>query len=296
MSDPADLVILFADVCGSTRLYETLGDARASAAIAECLGCMADSGRRCKGELVKTIGDEILMIFPRADDAAASACDMHRAVAELPPLAGQSLAIHIGIHQGSAMRQDGDAFGDAVNVSARLVALAKAGQTVISAATLKQLSEEWLNLARQLDSTLLRGKTGQVTVYELLWQPEDATRMVALAQLEQRSSGLRMKLQYQGKVLELGADHTVVTLGRAESCDIVIKHELASRLHARIDFRKNRFLLTDLSTNGTYITVENGETQFVRRDTQVLQEAGVIGLGEAFTEVSPHAIRFIQST
>lgn len=293
MKDPAELVILFADVCGSTPLYEVLGDARASAAIAGCLRCMVDSGRKHQGELVKTIGDEILMIFPHPDDAAAGARDMHRAVAGLPPQAGKPMSVHIALHQGSAMRQEGDAFGDAVNVAARLVALAKANQTVTSAATLKHLSEPWLSLARQIDNTPIRGKTGQVTVYELLWQPEDATRMVALARLEQRA-GLRMKLQYQGSVFELDPDHAVVTLGRAESCDIVIKHELASRLHARIDFRKNRFLLTDLSTNGTYITAANGETLFVQRDTQTLHEAGVIGLGEAFTDASPHAIRFTQ--
>jgi len=291
MSDSAELVILFADVSGSTPLYEALGDAKASAVIAECLRCMTDSGRKHHGELVKTIGDEILMVFPHPDNAAAAAREMHSAVAGLPTVAGKPMAVHIALHQGSAMRQDGDAFGDAVNVTARLVALAKAGQTVTSASTLKQLSPEWLSLARQIDNTAIRGKTGQVTVYELLWQPEDATRMVALSELEQRP-GRRMKLEYRGHTLELGMDHAVVTLGRAESCDIVIKHELASRQHARIDFRKNRFLLTDLSTNGTYITADNGETLFVRRDSRTLPDAGVIGLGEVFAASSAHAIRF----
>lgn len=294
MAGNAELVILFADICGSTRLYEGLGDARASAAIGNCLKDIEQRGRTHQGELIKTIGDEALMVFPDPDAAAAAARDMHLAAHALPAGDGHSMSLHIGFHLGSALREAGDILGDGVNVAARLVALAKPGQTLTSAATLRSLSNDWLNLARQVDSTLVRGKTGQITLYELLWQPEDATRMVARARADAAEGSARLRLEYRGNTVELGLAHPIVTLGRADSCDLVIKHELASRLHARLEYRKDRFLLTDQSTNGTYVCQERGGTLFIRRDTQSIAGNGLIGLGETADAGSADAIRFTQ--
>jgi adenylate cyclase len=294
MTEPANLVILFADICGSTRLYETLGDAQASTAINACLKAIEQAGNSHQGELVKTIGDEILMLFPLPDLAAAAARAMHEAARELPAAPGQPMALHIGFHIGSGLRENNDVLGDGVNVAARLVGLAKAGQTLTSAATLRQLSNDWLNLARQVDSTLVRGKTGQITLYELLWQPEDATRMVDRSRNTQPKAATRLRLRYRDREVELGPDHPIVTLGRADSCDLVIKNELVSRLHARLEYRKDRFLLTDQSTNGTYICPERGTPLFVRRDTQTVQGVGLIGLGETVSDSSPDGVRYTE--
>ena len=164
---PAELVILFADVCGSTALYERLGDAQASACVGECLRRLAESGSAHGGELVKTIGDEILMVFKEPDAAAAAARDMHLAIADMPPQGGTALAIHVGFHIGGAVRRNGDAYGDAVNVAARLVSLAKGGQSLTTASTLRMLAPEWDRVARQIDDTRIRGKAGKVTLFEL---------------------------------------------------------------------------------------------------------------------------------
>jgi class 3 adenylate cyclase len=293
-TQPANLVILFADICGSTRLYETLGDTQASAAIGACLKRIEEIGQAHRGELIKTIGDEIMMVFPQPDDAAAAAQNMHLAAGSLPAGNGQPMTLHIGFHLGSALREDKDVLGDGVNVAARLVTLAKPGQTLSSAATLRQLSNDWLNLARQVDHTLVRGKTGQITLYELLWQPEHATRMVERAQAQHAGTATRLRLRYRDQEVELGPDHPIVTLGRADSCDLVIKHDLASRLHARVEYRKDRFLLTDQSTNGTYVRPQQGTTLFIRRDTQPIHGIGLIGLGEMVTEASPDAVQFTQ--
>jgi adenylate cyclase len=294
MTESANLVILFADICGSTRLYEMLGDTQASAAINTCLKAIEQVGNQHEGELVKTIGDEILMLFPQPDQAATAARAMHEAARALPAGPNQVMALHIGFHIGSGLRENNDVLGDGVNVAARLVGLAKAGQTLTSAATLRQLSNDWLNLARQVDSTLVRGKTGQITLYELLWQPEDATRMVDRSRNTQPKVATRLRLRHRDREVELGPDHPIVTLGRADSCDLVIKNELVSRLHARLEYRKDRFLLTDQSTNGTYICPERGTPLFVRRDTQAIQGVGLIGLGETVSDDSPDGIRFTE--
>ncbi len=294
MTESANLVILFADICGSTRLYEMLGDTQASAAIQACLKTIEQAGNRHEGTLVKTIGDEILMLFPRPDQAAAAARAMHEAARELPAGPEQRMTLHIGFHVGSGLRENHDVLGDGVNVAARLAGLAKGGQTLTSAATLRQLSSDWLNLARQVDNTLVRGKTGQITLYELLWQPEDATRMVDRSRNSQPKVATRLRLRYRDREVELGPDHPIVTLGRADSCDLVIKNELVSRLHARLEYRKDRFLLTDQSTNGTYICPEQGTPLFVRRDTQAIQGVGLIGLGETVSDSSSDSVRFTE--
>ena len=295
MANSTNLVILFADVCGSTGLYETLGDAKASAAIGACLGQIGDCGRKQDGELIKTIGDEIMMVFPRPDQAAAAAHAMHEATSQLQSGPGRPMALHIGFHFGSAVRKKQDVLGDSVNLAARLVSLAKAGQTLTSAMTLDHLSECWTNLARQVDNTQVRGRTGQVTIFELVWQPEDATRMVARAKsTDIDSASAHLMLRYQNQEVKLGPEHPLVTLGRADSCDLIVQHDLVSRLHARLEYRKNRFQLTDQSTNGTFVRTKQGGTLFLRRDTHAITGTGLISLGTAVSEESENLIHFFQ--
>jgi hypothetical protein len=204
------------------------------------------------------------------------------------------MALHVGFHLGSALRKDDDVLGDGVNVAARLVKLAKPGQIMTSAATLKKMSDAWTNLARQVDSTQVKGKTGHFVLYELVWQPESATRMVNLARGTQPGNATRLRIRHRDREVELGPDHPIVTLGRADSCDLVVKGELVSRLHARLELRKNRALLTDQSTNGTYVRPAQGTPLFLRRDTQPIQGKGLIGLGEPATETSPDTVCFTQ--
>ena len=64
------LAVLFADVCGSTKLYEVHGDAKAREAIAKCVALMSESTARQGGTVIKTIGDEVMSTFKTADDAA----------------------------------------------------------------------------------------------------------------------------------------------------------------------------------------------------------------------------------
>src|SRR5262245_25173445 len=69
MNAETEVAILFADVVGSTRLYELLGDHLARDMIVTCVELMRGSTERNRGTVIKTIGDEILAIFPTASDA-----------------------------------------------------------------------------------------------------------------------------------------------------------------------------------------------------------------------------------
>ncbi len=77
-----NLAILFADVSGSTHLFEVLGDATARVKVAECLDLLTEVTKEHNVTVIKTIGDEIMCTFPTADDAAKAAIGMHEALEE----------------------------------------------------------------------------------------------------------------------------------------------------------------------------------------------------------------------
>jgi hypothetical protein len=82
-------------------------------------------------------------------------------------------------------------------------------------------------------------------------------------------------------------------MGRAEENDLVVRGNLISRLHARIELSRGKFLLIDQSTNGTFVNAADGEESFVRRDSMQLKGEGMIGLGKVPEAESPQTIRFV---
>ena len=86
---------------------------------------------------------------------------------------------------------------------------------------------------------------------------------------------------------------TNVTIGRAEENDIVIKGNLISRLHARLELNRNKILLIDQSTNGTFVTTREGEEAFVRRDSMQLKGEGLIGFGRVPESGSSLTVKFV---
>ena len=83
-----------------------------------------------------------------------------------------------------------------------------------------------------------------------------------------------------------------ITIGRAEENDLVVKGNLISRLHARVEFNRNKFMLIDQSTNGTFVLGKDGEEAFVRRDSMQIRGEGLIGLGKAPDSNSSQVIRY----
>ena len=291
MAQEAQLAVLFADVCGSTQLYETLGDTRARAIVARCVAAMAELTRRHAGTVVKTIGDEVMATFPSADAAADAASAMQHAITGQMAVDGRPLAIRIGFHFGPALLEDADVFGDAVNVPSRVAGEAKAGQILTTGATVALLGEPARNACRQIDLAQLRGKQQQIAIFELVWRTEDVTLMRTPFSAEQRAAG-RLAFMCGGSLLELGEGYPMLTIGRDEQNDLVVRSPIVSRLHARIEYRRGRFVLTDQSANGTYVLADDGTKVFVHREDHVLTGSGTLGLGEAATPGSEVLVRY----
>ena len=276
------LAVLFADVAGSTRLYEQVGDALALATIGKCLAMVDDVSRGHGGRLVKTIGDEAMVAFGSADQAAAAAAEIQGRMADFAQAGNFRIAFRIGFHCGPAIERDGDVFGDSVNVAARMVGLAKSGQVILSAPTADALSPGVRERLREVDVMTVKGKEKDIRVLELLWQ--DSADLTSMAPRPRRKAA-RLALRYGEHAIELSDAVPSLSLGRDAQNDVVVADRLASRLHAKIERRRDHFMLVDQSSNGTYVTVE-GEGEFeVRREEFKLRGRGRISFGHAHDDI-----------
>jgi adenylate cyclase len=291
--ETASRAIVFADISGSTRLYETLGDAIARELVSQCLDLMTEQVNRHNGAVIKTIGDEIMSTFATAEQAVEACMAMQEAVAEDLPQRNKhtpaDFSIRIGMHFGSCILEGGDVFGDAVNVAARMAGIAKGGQIITTQDTAAALSPAIRSSTRHLDRIPIKGKSEDVDIFEVIWQADDVTRMATglLAQGANKLASLR--LRYHTEVMDLDQDMNVVILGRGQKADMVVNDSMASREHARIECRRGKFILTDMSTNGTYVETQEGPS-YLRREDIVLTGQGKIALGRDLGEATEYVV------
>ena len=289
-SEAAPLAVLFADVSGSTRLYEAVGDADALTMIGRCLSLVRAACEGHGGRVVKTIGDEVMAVFPEADRAAEAAAEMQAQIFGQPPVARARLAIRVGFHFGPAIELDGDVYGDSVNIAARIVALAKGEQILLSGEAANALSPPLRERVREIDSLTVKGKHLDIGLFELIWQASEDD----LTSLSMRPSRrpAHILLHHGARAIELDEVHSMLTLGRDEQNDVVIGDRMASRMHARIERRRDKFVIIDQSSNGTYVTVEGEPEIHLRREELILRGHGYVSFGHARNNESGEVLSF----
>jgi len=245
------------------------------------------------------MGDEVMATFPTADDALNAAAQMQQQIVTHPQLKvdEQTVAIRIGCNFGPVVLENRDIFGSAVHTANRMTSQAKAGQIMTTATMVERLSANWRTSVRQIDIATLKGRSSEVALFEVLWQTEDNTSMVpeiAITALERAKAHKsdRLRLRYQGQEVIVNNARAMITIGRAEENDLVVKGNLISRLHARVEISRNKFILVDQSTNGTFVVGKDGEDAFVRRDSMQIRGEGLIGLGKAPDSNSSQVIRY----
>jgi len=286
------LTILFADIARSTQIYETLGDSSAQNLISACLFLLSKVVAQCQGKVVKTIGDEVLCTFSNADDAVKAARAMHYAVDQMPVVDKSGLFppnIRVGIHTGHVVIKGKEVVGDAVTVASRMVGLAKQRQIITTEQTINLLKPEYQAISRCIDRTTIKGKTGELNIHELIWEPDatDELDSPALSVLIKS----RLKLLFRDHSINIDQNRPSVTMGREPHNDIVVEGSRVSRSHACIEYRRGRFVLVDRSTNGTYLLV-NGKQGIVKRVETPLYGDGIIGLAQKVNPDSSDAIHF----
>jgi class 3 adenylate cyclase len=290
MSEPQSCAVLFADISGSTRLYEELGDSQALSRIDRCLRLLRDAALEFGGRVVKTTGDGVMCTFNQAEAGLHAARFMQVRLAEQAALGGPPLAIHVGCHYGSVLESEGDLYGDCVNVAVRVVGLAKAGQIITTQEVVGRIGERLRERVRMLDRVAVKGKREPLEIFELSWQEsEDLTTLGT--RFEEVPT--RLKLVFGSRELWFdAAGGNALRLGRDAACDIVIVDRRVSRRHARIEKRRDKFMLIDESANGTYVAV-NGEPEIcLRREELVLRASGRISIGHRTGDADAIVVEF----
>ena len=245
--------VLFADIAGSTRIYEELGDEAGRKAVMGCLDLVARVVREHGGTVIERIGDELLSPFPAPDPAAQTAADLHTKVtfASVRGELACRMRIRVGFEHGPVVETDEGLFGNTVHAAARLAGLAKAGQTLTSKPTLERLGDDFKLQSRYYDSVVLKGRTGECEVYEMVWSLQ-ATRIPVRKQAGPKRRGASgVELEYGGRVLRVDAQRPRAELGRDPACDICVEGDSVSQLHARVTWNRGEVRLEDVSTNGT---------------------------------------------
>lgn len=293
MKENDQLAIMFADIAGSTRLYDTVGNVRAREITSRCIELLSRVTEKYKGRVIKTIGDEVMCTFPTADDAAGAAVRMQESVLEQADTLGLSLQIRVGFHFGEVILENDDVFGDAVNLAARMAGQAKADQIITSGETLEVMSPHLRTESRVLTATTVKGKANQIKICELTWgEEEDLTITGSLDSMSipvAQSSG---KISFSAQQVEINEKNASISMGRGQKNTFTVSDNMSSRVHAKIEYRRGKIVLVDQSTNGTFVVHANKDRIFVHRDEHILEGSGVLGLGREVNSSDPLAVHF----
>ena len=301
MTRIAERTVLFADLRGSTALYETLGNAEATSVVTHTVSAMARAVPACHGEVIKTLGDGLMAVFSTPADGLQAALQMHEALDQLVSRGRErgasaglrGLRLQVALARGEIVEMGGDCFGDAVNVAARLVDLASDNETLITADVLTGLAPELRRRFRSLDWMHLRGRAEPVQVHVLGGRRALDLAPTQFGAVPSTLEPEAVRLLWLGINEVYDGERMPVVLGRSPQAHFRVDDSRVSRSHARLDWHGGVFQLTDLSYNGTYVRfASSDDVVSLRRGRCMLHGSGTIGLGGSPTDPGAPVVRF----
>ena len=301
MTRISDRTVLFADLRGSTALFETLGNAEATTVVTHCVTALGGLVTANEGHVVKTLGDGLMSVFDEASCAVQAAAQMHDLLEvmvargnEKGASAGlRALRVQVALARGEVVEMAGDCFGDAVNVAARLLDHAGDNETLLTGEVLERLSLEARSRFRSLDRLVLRGRVEPVQVHVM--GGRRGIGDLAVTQFGDVSTITEpdgFRLVWGGLHRVFASQQIPVVLGRSPQATFCVDDSRVSRSHARVDWHSGSFQLTDLSYNGTYVRFNDGEIVSLRRGSCTLHGNGTIGLGASPSDPGSACVSF----
>jgi class 3 adenylate cyclase len=295
--------VLFADLSGSTTVFEALGNERATELVTKITQWIGKVCEACGGRVVKMLGDGVLAVFPKPAQGMRAAVEMqrrhHKRLEQWPPHARMDM--QVGLATGEIVEVDGDCFGDAVNIASRLSDLSGPEQIWATASTVKDLEPFDGVRFRSLGNVPIRGKADTPEIYRVEWMEDTQTRHLTrpgnLAMLQQArapapAGGAKVRLAWLDVAREFSAKQMPVHIGRVDEAEFVVADQRVSRLHARLDWQGGHFTLTDLSSYGTWVRMGGAAEVPLRRGDCVLSGAGEIALGASFEDFTVPTLTF----
>lgn len=294
---PVVTTVVFADLVGSTGIFERLGDATASQFITQLTGALSKVFEQHQGRVVKVLGDGLFVVFA-SESLALTACVAIQARLQDKPLraggTGQPVQMQMGVESGEVVEIDGDCYGDAVNSAARLADLAGAEQILTTQRVQAALAGLQRSSLRSLGPMYLRGRAGATEVFRVEWQSgADSDATVMGASMYKTSPQQRLELSGAGQTLQLLPGGDKLSLGRATTASLVINDSRVSRVHALAQWRGDQFVLADVSSFGTWVYLGSQSEPLVLRRTEcTLVGQGQIVLGCEREAEQPPLVQF----
>jgi class 3 adenylate cyclase/CHAT domain-containing protein/Tfp pilus assembly protein PilF len=170
-----DVTLMFTDIVGSTSFFERRGDIEGRSMIQEHNDLLFPVVQRHRGTVLRTIGDAIMATFPTPEDGVRSAIEMQRTLCERNKSQNKEdlIRVRIGVNYGKGILQDGDVYGDMVNVAARVESLAAGDQILVSRSVYDQVRRTEDILCRYFSSTEVKGKAEPIEIYRVVWGEEE---------------------------------------------------------------------------------------------------------------------------
>lgn len=267
-----ETTVLFAHVLGGVELT--------SGPFTACMERLRKTAKSSGARVLDSGKDRIMVLLATPDAAADTAGAMHAAMETVPQYGEEKLALGIGFHHGPVIQKDDQVYGDTVNLAAQLVALAAKGQIITTRETASHFSPLYRAWMRKLGSVDIKGRSGEVALCELVWKADDNATVFAKKKVDVRPTNTALKLRYRDKEIVRRREKDAVTLGRDDNCGLPVHDDQASRHHCTIEHRVDKFVLTDHSTNGTYVKSGSADEVLVQREEFVLTGTGTITCGQ----------------
>jgi adenylate cyclase len=292
--------VVFADLRGSTSLYELVGNEIASEVVTETVDSIARRVPATGGVLVKTLGDGLMAVFPSPPQAVECADQMHEELdvvmarrAAITGFGEARLQLQVCVALGETVEVSGDFFGDAVNVAARLLDHAGDNETLVTADVLRALPMEQRTLFRRLDRVRLRGRVEPVEVHILSRRGLDTAPTLVGSQAMGLAGPEAVLLVWGNVRRRFTAADMPVVIGRGAAADMQIDDARVSRSHCRIDLIGATLQLSDLSINGTFVRfASEDEIVSLRRGSCTLHGSGEVGLSGSPEDPGVAAMQF----
>jgi len=295
--------IVFADLMGSTGVFETIGSARGSRVVTEITQRMCEICVAHRGQVIKTLGDGVLAAFRRGSDAIDAVVQVQRDHQSrlAQPGAGTRLPIRIGVARGEVEFIDDDCYGDAVNVASRLSDLSGPHQIWANESSLTGSLESDGVRFRPLGPITVRGRAEPCQVFQVEWHENLNSDLMTMQasidsqqdQLDKVVLGGAIELRWLDTQRRFRSSQLPIQIGRISQAEFDVNDPRVSRAHARIDWRNGNILLVDLSTYGSWVRFSGGGSDLLlRREECVLHGSGEIALGASFGDPTVPTIKF----
>ena len=145
---------------------------------------------------------------------------------------------------------------------------------------------------RSVGTARVAGKLLPIEIVDVMWQ-EDVSHVTTVQRIVQFTKNKRvvLNLRYMDREFQIDELADPFTLGREDGHSLTIESDWVSRDHAMIEWKKGHFILSDRSTNGTWVKIGNEEL-LVHRDVFHLRRSGTISLGQSHAAEDGNLVHF----